>query len=40
MNTDYSKMSDKELIAAYEEAKHMKVVYNTSQLVKKILLSN
>ena len=40
MNSDYSKMSDEELIAAYEEAKHMKIVYNTSQQVKKILLNN
>ena len=40
MNNDYSKMSDEELIAAYEEAQHLKIVYNTSQQVKKILLNN
>ena len=37
---EVSKLSDEELIAAYENAKHMKVVYNTSQQVKKILLNN
>lgn len=39
MNDDYSKMSDEELISAYENAKHLKIVYSTSQLVKKILLN-
>lgn len=38
--SDLSELSNEELIAKYNEAKHMKVVYNTSQLVKKILLSN
>lgn len=34
-----SEMTDQELWDAYNEAKHMKVVYATSQLVKKILLN-
>ena len=37
--TDIKSMSDEELLKAYNEAKHMKVVYATSQLVKKILLN-
>ena len=35
-----SDMSDKELLEAYNNAKHMKTVYATSQLVKKILLNS
>ena len=33
-------LSDSELWKAYENAKHMKTVYGTSQLVKKILLNS
>ena len=39
-NIDVSSLSNEELIAAYKEAQHMKIVYNTSQQVKKILLNN
>lgn len=35
-----SEMTDQELWDAYNEAKHMKIVYATSQLVKKILLNS
>lgn len=38
--SDLSELSNEELIAKYNEAKHLKTVYATSQLVKKILLSN
>lgn len=34
-----SEMTDKELLEEYANAKHLKVVYSTSQLVKKILLN-
>ena len=37
---DYSTLSDEELLAAYNEAKHLKTVYDVSQLVKKILLNS
>lgn len=39
-NIDVSSLSNEELIAAYKEAQHMKIVYNTSQQVKKILLNS
>lgn len=35
-----SEMTDKELLEEYNNAKHLKVVYSTSQLVKKILLNS
>lgn len=35
-----SEMTDKELLEEYANAKHLKVVYSTSQLVKKILLNS
>ena len=38
--SDIEKLSDKELLVAYENAKHMKTVYKTAQQVKKILLNN
>lgn len=38
MKINYSSMTDEELLAAYNEAKHMRIVLNTSQQVKKILL--
>ena len=38
--SDLSELSNEELIAKYNEAKHLKTVYATSQLVKKILLNS
>ena len=38
--SDIEKLSDKELLVAYENAKHMKTVYKTAQQVKKILLNS
>lgn len=38
--SDLSKLTDEELIAKYNEAKHLKTVYKTAQQVKKILLDN
>lgn len=38
--TDLTQLSNEELIAKYNEAKHLKTVYATSQLVKKILLNS
>lgn len=35
-----SEMTNEELIEAYKEVKHLKTVYSTSQLVKKILLNS
>lgn len=35
-----SEMTDKELLEEYNNAKHLKIVYSTSQLVKKILLNS
>lgn len=40
MAEDYSKLSDKELIEKYHEAKTLSVVYDLSQLAKKILLNS